>query len=143
MATHPHRAAWALEAEPPGWRLTEALDAKLAELKDRGFEVRWIESSAEDLALLAVEGGEDAVRLDPDPSVDRAWYGGVEIRVSATRALTWVFLTGEADDGEISAHVLGPPDPAAEQGPDAAPLAEAEPESEPEAERFAAGPKAA
>jgi hypothetical protein len=135
MATHPQRAAWAPEAEPPAWRLTEALNAKLAELEDCGFQVQWIESSADDLALLAVEGGEDAVRLDPDPSVDRAWYGDVEIRVSATRDLTWVFLTGEAEDGEISAYVLGPPDSPAESVGEA--------DAEPQAERLAAGPKAA
>src|SRR5205814_10602083 len=76
MATHLQR-----ESETaPAWRLTDGLDAKLAGLRDRGFEVTWIESCRADLTRLIVEGGEAAIRLDPDPGVDRAWYGDVEIR---------------------------------------------------------------
>ena len=113
MATHLHRA------ESPGteigdaeaWRLTDDLDAKLTELRGKGFEVLWIECSRDDLTRLVIEGGEAAIRLDPDPAVDRAWFGETEIRHNATRELTWIFLRGEVAAGEISAHVVGPPDP--------------------------------
>lgn len=108
MANHPQRAD--VEWEGPAWRLAEALDAKLTELKALGFEVQWIECCRADLTSLVLDGGDLALRLDPDPSVDRAWYGDVEIRHTAGRDLTWVFLTGEAGAGEVSAHVIGPPD---------------------------------
>jgi mannose-6-phosphate isomerase-like protein (cupin superfamily) len=104
MATHPRRES----ESPPSWRLTDGLDAKLAELRDRGFEVAWIESSRADLTRLIVEGGEAAIRLDPDPAVDRAWYGDVEIRHNSAQDETWVFVRGEVAAGEISAHVVEP-----------------------------------
>ena len=109
MATHLDQTAASPDAAPP-WRLTAALDAKLAELKGRGYEVLWIESSRADLTQLVIEGGEAAIRLDPDPAVDRAWYGETEIRHGASRDLTWVFLRGEVAAGEVSAHVVSPPD---------------------------------
>ena len=108
MATHLHRAE---STDAEAWRLTDDLDAKLMELRGKGFEVLWIECSRDDLTRLVIEGGEAAIRLDPDPAVDRAWFGETEIRHSATRELTWVFLRGEVAAGEISAHVVGPPDP--------------------------------
>jgi hypothetical protein len=110
MATHLDRTtADAPETAPP-WRLTEALDAKLSELRSQGYEVLWIESSRADLTQLVIEGGEAAIRLDPDPAVDRAWYGETEIRHGATRDMTWVFLRGEVAAGEVSAHVVSPSD---------------------------------
>jgi hypothetical protein len=108
MATHPQRD----EPTAADWRLTEALNAKLAELTGLGFEVQWIESSRADLARLLDEGGDDAIRLDPDPAIDRAWFGEVEIRHTAVRDMTWVFVRGEVAAGEVSAHVIGPPEPA-------------------------------
>ena len=108
MATPAIRA----EAEQAqAWRLTDGLNGKLTELTGQGFEVLWIEASRADLTQLVMEGGEAAIRLDRDPGVDRAWFGEVEIRHSATRDLTWIFLRGEVAAGEISAHVVGPPDP--------------------------------
>ncbi|HLZ74526.1 hypothetical protein [Phenylobacterium sp.] len=86
------------------------MNAKLAELTGRGFEVLWIEACVEDLTRLVMEGGESAIRLDPDPSLDRAWFGGVEIRHTSTREMTWVFIKGETAAGEVSAHIVGPPD---------------------------------
>ncbi|MGZ3377721.1 MAG: hypothetical protein ACXU8S_14095 [Phenylobacterium sp.] len=86
------------------------MNAKLAELRDRGFEIQWIEACVEDLTRLVLEGGDGAIRLDPDPRVDRAWFGDVEIRHTSTRQMTWVFLKGEVAAGEISAHIVGPPD---------------------------------
>ena len=109
MATHSQRAG---PDDAPAWRLTAGLDAKLAELRGRGFEAAWIEASRADLTRLVMEGGEAAIRLDPDPAVDRAWYGEVEIRHSPTRDGTWVFVKGEAAAGEVSAHEVGPPDAA-------------------------------
>ena len=100
----------ASDPEPAAWRLTDGLHAKLAELTGRGFEVLWIESSVEDLTRLVLEGGEGAIRLDPDPSLDRAWFGEVEIRHTSARQMTWVFLKGEVAAGEVSAHIVGPPD---------------------------------
>jgi hypothetical protein len=109
MATHLQRSESGPGATQP-WRLTEALEAKLAELTGLGFQIQWIESSRADLTQLLIDGGEDAIRLDPDTAVDRAWYGKVEIRHSATREATWVFVRGEVASGEPSAHVVCPPD---------------------------------
>ena len=64
----------------------------------------------EDLTRLVVEGGDAAIRLDPDPAIDRAWFGDTEIRHSATRPMTWVFVRGEVASGDVSAHVVSPPD---------------------------------
>jgi hypothetical protein len=114
MATHLDRTSASPDPPPPtaggAWRLTDALDAKLSELKGQGYEVLWIEASRADLTQLVMEGGEAAIRLDPDPAVDRAWYGETEIRHGATRELTWIFLRGEVAAGEVSAHVVSPPD---------------------------------
>jgi hypothetical protein len=114
MATHLDRTTASPESDSPEtgapWRLTDALDAKLSELRGRGYEVLWIESSRADLTQLVIEGGESTIRLDPDPAVDRAWYGEIEIRHGAARQLTWVFLRGEVAAGEVSAHVVSPPD---------------------------------
>jgi len=111
MPTHPQRADSAPDITPDAAerRLTDTLDAKLAELTARGLEVQWIESCRDDLTRLVAEGGEAAIRLDPDPAVDRAWYGEVEIRHTATRDMTWIFVRGEVASGEVSAHVIGPP----------------------------------
>ena len=98
-----------MEAGPADWQLTAALNAKLAALTVLGLDVQWIEASRADLTRLMVEGGEAAIRLDPDPSVDRAWYGEVEIRHCATREDTWVFVKGEVASGDISAHPVVPP----------------------------------
>jgi hypothetical protein len=108
MANQAQRVA--SEPEPPAWRLTDGLSAKLGDLTGQGFEVLWIEACVEDLTRLVMEGGETAIRLDPDPSLDRAWFGEVEIRHSTSRQMTWVFLKGEVADGEVSAHIVGPPD---------------------------------
>jgi mannose-6-phosphate isomerase-like protein (cupin superfamily) len=114
MANQAQRAA--TEPSAPPWRLTEALSTKLGELRALGHELLWIEACGDDLTRLVMEGGEDAVRLDPDPGVDRAWFGDVEIRHTTAREMTWVFLRGEAaakdkhGEGEISAHIVSPPD---------------------------------
>jgi hypothetical protein len=108
MATHLQRAG----PDDPSWRLTAGLDAKLAELRGRGFEVAWIEAGRADLTRLVMEGGEAAIRLDPDPAVDRAWYGDAEIRHTAARDGTWVLVKGEVAAGEVSAHQVAPPTPA-------------------------------
>jgi hypothetical protein len=109
MATHPQSADL---DDPSAWRLTAGLDAKLAELRGQGLEAAWIEASRADLTRLVMEGGEAAIRLDPDPAVDRAWYGEVEIRHTSARDGTWVLVTGEAAAGELSAHQVGPLDAA-------------------------------
>jgi hypothetical protein len=110
MANHAKSAKVELTALP--WRLTDGLKDKLAELTGCGFEVLWIEACVEDITRLVMEGGDGAIRLDPDPSLDRAWFGEVEIRHTTSRQMTWVFLRGEMADGEVSAQLVGPPDPA-------------------------------
>lgn len=92
-----------------GWRLTEALNAKLSDLIERGLQVQWIEASLEDLTLLMREGGDGAIRMDPEPGVDRAWFGAVEIRHNGAQANTWIFVKGEVAAGAVSAHVVQPP----------------------------------
>jgi hypothetical protein len=108
MANQAQRIA--SDPDPAPWRLTDGLNAKLAELAGQGFEVVWIEACVEDLTRLVMEGGDAAIRLDPDPSLDRAWFGEVEIRHTTSRQMTWVFLKGEVAAGEVSAHIVGPPD---------------------------------
>ena len=100
MANHPNAA----KAKVGAWRLTEALNDKLGELTGRGLEVQWIEASLDDLTRLVQEGGEDAIRLDPDKTLDRAWFGEVEIRHGAAQPDTWVYVRGEVAAGDISAH---------------------------------------
>ena len=105
MANHPQAAV----SQAPDWRLTDALNAKLTELSERGFAPQWIESSLEDLTRLVKEGGGEAIRLDPDRSVDRAWFGEVEIRHNGAQSHTWVFVKGEVAAGDLSAHVVETP----------------------------------
>lgn len=107
MANHLQRAKPGRDRR---WRLTDALNAKLAELRDRGFAPQWIEAGMEDLTRLVREGGEAAIQLDPDPSVDRAWFGEVEIRHAAASEHTWVFVSGEVASGGVSAHAVTPPE---------------------------------
>ncbi len=97
-------------ARAPAWRLTELLKDKLDELEGRGLQIQWIEASYDDLTRLVLEGGDDAVRLDADPSLDRAWFGRVEIRHNSQTAGTWVFVSGETATGGISAHEVKPQD---------------------------------
>ena len=112
MSISPQPAQPDPAAEPKlaPWRLTEALNEKLAELRGQGLQLLWIECSRDDLTRLIVEGGEAAIRLEPDPTLDLAWYDGVEIRYSPTRPLTWVFLKGEDPAGGVSAHIVSPPE---------------------------------
>lgn len=84
--------------------LTSRLDAKLAELTGRGYAVQWLEIAEPQLVTLFSEGGDDAIRLDPDPAVDKAWYGEFEVRATH-RACLWIFIEGEVE-GEVSAHVI-------------------------------------
>ncbi|HEY2750503.1 hypothetical protein [Phenylobacterium sp.] len=83
--------------------LTYRLKSKLSELKAAGYQIRWIEASEKELVTLFVEGGDDAIQLDPDPDCDRAWYGDFEIRASQ-KDLIWVYLEGEHEG--LSAHIV-------------------------------------
>ena len=92
MATHPVPAT--TDRRPaPGVRLTARLDLTLAELRRQGCKALWIEASKADLTTLVREGDADAVVLHPDPAVNRAYYGGVEIR-HGDQPLTCVFRKG-------------------------------------------------
>jgi hypothetical protein len=83
--------------------LTGRLNARLAELTRSGYRIQWIEASETELVTLFAEGGDEAIVLDPDPGLDRAWYGGFEIRPSA-KGLVWIYLKGEYEG--LSAHIV-------------------------------------
>jgi hypothetical protein len=85
-------------------RLTARLDAKLAEIESAGWRVCWLEIGRDEMLTLFREGGEDAVRLDPDPARDCGWYGRYEVRYSG-RELVWVVIEGELP-GEMSIHIV-------------------------------------
>jgi hypothetical protein len=87
----------------PASTLTERLDARLAELTRSGYRIQWIEASEKELVTLFAEGGGEAIVLDPDPAVDRAWYGAFEIRPSE-KGLVWIYLEGEYEG--LSAHIV-------------------------------------
>ena|SRR5689334_553966 len=85
-------------------RLTARLDAKLAEIERAGWRVRWLEIGRDELLTLFREGGDDAVRLDPDPARDCGWYGRYEVRYTGNQ-LVWVMIEGEVA-GEVSIHIV-------------------------------------
>jgi hypothetical protein len=90
-------------APAPISTLTDRLDAKLAELIRSGYRIQWIEASQKELVALFTEGGDDAILLDPDPAIDRAWYGQFEIR-PGEKDLIWIYLEGEYDG--LSVHIV-------------------------------------
>jgi hypothetical protein len=105
-AVHRYDESFPEEGEPASGRpstLTGRLDARLAELTRSGYRIQWIEASAKELATLFEEGGDEAIVLDPDPGVDRAWYGAFEIRPSE-KDLIWIYLEGEYEG--LSAHIV-------------------------------------
>ena len=106
--TVPYEAPEAATSPLP---LSLCLDRKLEELRANGCEALWIEASQADLTALVTEASDDAIVLDADPAVDRAWYAGIEIRCG-TRDLTWVYLKGEieTDEEEVSVHIVSKPD---------------------------------
>jgi len=84
--------------------LTERLQAKLAEILARGFHIKWLEMSQAEMVTLFREAGEEVIRLDPDPAVDRGWYGEYEVRASVNTCI-WIWIEGEIE-GELSVHIL-------------------------------------
>lgn len=85
--------------------LTERLDDKLAELRARGLRIVRLEmSQAEMVTLFREAGGEEVIRLDPDPKSDRGWYGEFEVKASKNE-FVWIFLEGEVA-GEQSVHIV-------------------------------------
>jgi len=91
MATHSAKPASDRPRESV--RLTAYLDLTLAELRRQGCKALWIEASKADLTALVREGDADVIVLHPDPTVDRAYYGGIEIR-HGDSPLTCVFRKG-------------------------------------------------
>jgi len=85
-------------------RLTARLDAKLAEIERAGWRVCWLEIGRDELLTLFREGGDEAVRLDPDPARDCGWYGRYEVRHTGNQ-LVWVMIEGEVP-GEMSIHIV-------------------------------------
>lgn len=92
------------EPPQPGETLFARLNIKLAELRGRGYRLQWMEMSQKEMVTLFHEAGEEVIRLDPDPTVDKAWYGDVEVRAS-DRECVWIWLEGEVP-GETSVHVI-------------------------------------
>src|SRR5258708_21632864 len=82
--------------------LTGRLDARLAELTRSGYRIQWIEVSEKELVTLFVEGGDEAIVLDPDPGIDRARYGEFEVRPTE-KDLIWIYLEGEYEG--LSVHI--------------------------------------
>lgn len=91
------------DAAPAG-RLTDRLNAKLGELRTAGYSILWIAAPLADLTTLILEGGDQAILMDPDPKRDVAWYGGCHIRHSVDPGVS-VFLEGEVE-GEMSCHIV-------------------------------------
>lgn len=60
-------------------RLTDILDARLAQLLAEAFEVQRIFASRADIEQLFRERGDTAILLDCDPGQDKAWYGPYEL----------------------------------------------------------------
>jgi len=84
-------------------RLIDRLEAKLGELTAAGYRIQWIEVSQKDLVTLFVEGGDQAILMDPDPDSDRAWYGEFEVRPSP-KDFVWIYIEGEFE--QMSAHII-------------------------------------
>jgi hypothetical protein len=84
-------------------RLTDRLDAKLAELVAAGYRLLWIGAPPEELATLFQEGGDEAIVMDPNPDCDVAWYASWEIRPTTAPGVR-IYLEGEAD--EMSCHIV-------------------------------------
>lgn len=99
----PAAAEVAADVAPAG-RLTDRLNGKLGELRTAGYSILWITAPLADLTTLILEGGDQAILMDPDPERDVAWYGGCRIRHSAYPGVR-VFLEGEVE-GQISCHVV-------------------------------------
>ncbi len=89
--------------EPAVSTLTERLNAKLVELAVAGYRIQHIEIAEPQMVALFAEGGDEAIRLDDDPSSDLAWYGDYEVRATE-RELIWIWLEGE--HAEPSAHII-------------------------------------
>ena len=83
--------------------LTERLDNRLSELIRSGYRIQWIEAAEKELITLFAEGGDEAIVLDPDPTVERAWYGEFEIRPTE-KNLIWIDLEGEYEG--LSVHIV-------------------------------------
>ena len=91
------------DAVSPG-RLTDRLNGKLREIRAAGYSALWIAAPLAGLTTLLLEGGDEAIIMDPDPERDVAWYGGCRIRHSNDPDVR-VFLEGEVE-GEISCHIV-------------------------------------
>jgi hypothetical protein len=83
--------------------LVARLNAQIAEFLARGDTIEWIEAEHDSLVRLFLESGEDVVSLDPDPEVDRAWYGQIEVRACPHEGL-WIFRKGRF--GHLSGHAV-------------------------------------
>jgi len=92
------------QEKPRAETLTQRLTDTLAEIKAKGFHVKWLEMSQAEMVTLFREAGEEVIRLDPDPSVDKAWYGEIEVRASKNSCI-WIWLEGEVE-GELSVHII-------------------------------------
>ena len=76
-------------------RLADILDARLAELRSDGLEIRRIFASPADIKQLFCELGDSAIMLDCDPGRDRAWYGEYELAPTDTEGVMIMYCRGE------------------------------------------------
>lgn len=76
-------------------RLADILDARLAELRGEGFEIRRIFSSPADIEQLFRELGDAAILLDCDLAQDKAWYGQYELAPADAEGTMIMYCRGE------------------------------------------------
>jgi len=76
-------------------RLADILDARLAELRGEGFEIRRIFASPADIEQLFRELGDAAILLDCDLAQDKAWYGQYELAPAEAEGTMIMYCRGE------------------------------------------------
>ena len=103
MVAQQSRSSTSASDETHRPQLTDQLNAKLAELAGKGYRLVWVTAGPEELEQLFREGGDDAIVMDDDPSVDIAWFQDLEIRPTLTPGL-FVYLEGEFE--EMSRHAI-------------------------------------
>jgi hypothetical protein len=75
--------------------LANTLDARLAELRSEGFEIRRIFASSADIEQLFRERGDSVILLDCDPGQDKAWYGQYELAPADAEGTMIMYCRGE------------------------------------------------
>jgi hypothetical protein len=90
-----HRTEFWLSLSSMTDRLADILDARLAELRGEGFEIRRIFASPADIEQLFRELGDAAILLDCDLAQDKAWYGQYELAPAEAEGTMIMYCRGE------------------------------------------------